>query len=521
TFWDWNATLLDTQEISAGQDATPPAVPGRPGYIHTGWVPDYHGINSDLQITAQYEAEDPDAHKFTVTFLDFDDTVLKTTLVAPGADAEPPIDPKRDGYMFTGWRPAITNIQQDTTIYAQYEKLDSTTTQFVVRFIDYNDTVLYTQKVNPGESAILPQSPVREGYTFTGWRPAITNITKDTDTYAQYEKNLNTDSNNGNNGNNNNNGNDGTNGGNGTTSSKVYNLTVRNGSGSGSYAAGSQPIIIADDPAKGKVFSNWTIAPAGTKIASKVLSATVVTMPEGDVVVTAHYKNADSDTTTNNRPNSGTNVSGGGTTVVIDKNGLSNTGVVSATINGSSDNFTIKISESSVAAEQALKALKAKFGDISGIKYFPFDISLYDSKGTKKIYDTTGLSIKVTLPLPDSLVPYAGNSKVASVADGKLESLSAKFNTISGVPCITFTCEHFSPYVIYVNTDNLMAGGDVSGGGNGNGSGSGGGASDDTPKTGDGIHPKWFLSMGLSCVAFVLFMKRDKRQLQTAKVVKK
>ena len=28
--------------------------------------------------------------------------------------------------------------------------------------------------------------------------------------------------------------------------------------------------------------------------------------------------------------------------VVIDKNGLSNTGVVSATVNGSSDNFTIK-----------------------------------------------------------------------------------------------------------------------------------------------------------------------------------
>ena len=160
TFWDWDATLLDTQEVAAGQDAVPPTVPGRPGYIHTGWVPDYHGVNSNLQLTAQYEAEDPDAHKYTVTFVDHDDTVLKTVLVAPGADAEPPVDPKREGYMFTGWRPAITNIQQNTTIYAQYEKIDSTETQFVVRFIDYNDNVLYTQRYLPEKVRFCHRVPV-------------------------------------------------------------------------------------------------------------------------------------------------------------------------------------------------------------------------------------------------------------------------------------------------------------------------------------------------------------------------
>ncbi len=504
TFWDWDATLLDTQEVPAGGDATPPEVPGRPGYIHTGWVPDYHGINSDMQLTAQYEAEHPDAHKLEVKFLDYDDKVLKTVLVAPGADAEPPLDPSREGYMFTGWRPAITNIQEDTIVYAQYEKIDSTETQHVVRFIDYNDTVLYTQKVNDGENAILPQSPSREGYTFTGWRPAITNVTKDIDTYAQYERNINTNGGNGGTG-----GNDGTgdgsgNGGSGNgTTTKMYTLTVRNGDGSGSYAAGTLCPIVAHEPASGKEFTSWTVEPGNVTMTSKVLAATILTMPEANVIVTAHYKNASgSDTTINNRPNNNGTVSGGSTTVVIDKNGLSNTGVVSATINGSSDNFTIKISESTAASEMALKALRTQFNDLSGIKYFPFDISLYDSKGTTKIYDTTGLSISVTLPLPDSLIPYAGNNRVASVAGGQMESLKAKFTTISGVPCITFTCEHFSPYVIYVNTNNLVAGDIV----------------DETPKTGDGIHPKWFLSIGLACVAMVLFLKKDKRQLQTAKV---
>ena len=33
---------------------------------------------------------------------------------------------------------------------------------------------------------------------------------------------------------------------------------------------------------------------------------------------------------------------------------------------------------------------------------------------------------------------------------------------------------------------------------------------DTTPKTGDGIHPKWFLSIALACISLILFMKRDK-----------
>ena len=181
------------------------------------------------------------------------------------------------------------------SIYAQYEKNDSEDSKFTVRFIDYDDTVLYVQKVASGEDAIAPQSPTRSGYTFTGWRPAITGITKDTDTYAQYAITGSQDD------------------PNGTatpapgttatpapgttatpapgtnTTTKLYTLTVKNGSGSGSYAAGSQPIIIANDPAKGMQFSNWTIDPSNTTIASKVLSATVITMPAGNVTVTANY----------------------------------------------------------------------------------------------------------------------------------------------------------------------------------------------------------------------------------------
>ena len=136
-----------------------------------------------------------------------------------------------------------------------------------------------------------------------------------------------------------------------------------------------------------------------------------------------------------------------------------------------------------------------EYSDMSKISYFPMDISLYDSTGTNKITDTTGLAVNITLPIPDSLIPYAGNNKVAGVVDGRLDRLSPTFKTISGVPCISFTATHFSPYVIYVDTTDLSEGYNP----------------DSTPKTGDGIHPKWFLAIGLACISFILFIKKEKR----------
>lgn len=288
-------------------------------------------------------------------------------------------------------------------------------------------------------------------------------------------------------------------------------MTVVNGSGSGSYVAGAQPFIIANEPARGQEFSHWTVDPEKTTMATKTLPASLVTMPASNVTVTAHYKKATgssgsgtSASGNTNRPNGniGT-VTNGGTTVVIDKNGLSNTGVVSATVTGSSDNFVIKITDNAAATEAILRALTAEYGsDLSNIKYFPMDISLYDSTGTTKITDTTGLRISITLPLPDSLIPYAGNNKVAGVVNDRLDKLTPRFTTIDGVSCVTFVAEHFSPYVIYVDTSRL----------------SDGTVADSTPKTGDGIHPKWFLSIGLACLSFVMFMQKDNRKKEKVKV---
>ena len=59
---------------------------------------------------------------FTVTFKDWDGTVLKTEKLEQGADATAPADPVREGYTFVGWDAGFTNVQSDMTVTAIYSK---------------------------------------------------------------------------------------------------------------------------------------------------------------------------------------------------------------------------------------------------------------------------------------------------------------------------------------------------------------------------------------------------------------
>ncbi len=533
-FYDHAGNLIEgaTQKVEYGGTATAPeywSTQEQEGQRFIGWKPALTNITENTKVYAQYVPLDSSEYEIQVTFKDSQtNQVIKVDSVDPGNAAIAPTEAEliaggylKEGFLFDKWVPAdFSNITAPLTVYAHYKSAEPE--KYVVTFMYDEEDGKYaidTRTISPGESVKPPQAPVREGYNFTKWVPSIENITGDLVTYAQYEKVIdNSGGNNGNTGGNNggNNG-GGDNSGGGTTPTPTpapttfYTLTVRNGSGSGSYAAGERVIIIADDPEYGMEFSNWSVDPSDTVIASKYVTATVIDMPAKDVLVTANYKtsvnsgvvgsggNGNAGNVGNSGNSGGGNGNSGstssnGTTVVINKNGLSNTGVVAVQVNGSSDNFVLKITEDKDATEEVLRALMNKYSDISDIVYFPMDISLYDSTGTKKITDTTGLSIDITIPIPDSMITYAGNNKIAVVVNGKLQTLTPKFKTISGVSCISFTATHFSPYVIYVDTQNLTAGV----------------VSDSTPKTGDGIHPKWFASIGLACLGMVLFLKKDK-----------
>ena len=65
----------------------------------------------------------------------------------------------------------------------------------------------------------------------------------------------------------------------------TYALTVVNGSGSGSYAAGIVVPITANAPPAGQMFVNWT----GAAVANASASSTTITMPAATTTVTANY----------------------------------------------------------------------------------------------------------------------------------------------------------------------------------------------------------------------------------------
>lgn len=443
-----------------------------------------------------------------VQFFDYDGKELSKILyVKTGGSVsleDIPADPVRIGYTFAGWNQTLTNITTDLIILAKYTLNESepgqggdSTNYARVQFFDYDgkelSNVIYVKKGSSVQLEDIPDDPKRSGYTFTGWSKSLKNITADTIVMATYSSDSS--------------GNSGNSGSSGTTGNQtLYTLTVTNGNGSGSYAAGATVIITCTNPPSGYNFSKWVATTDDLTIASVNVAATTLIMPAHEASVEATFKkkttsssstssnSGSSSNNSNNNNNNNGSSSNNGSSVIVSKPGISNSDLASVTVNGSTDNYIVRISENSTATAAVEKALTNEYGSLDNIKYSAMDITLYDSTGTKKITDYSGLSITITMPIPSVMTAYAGNNKAAGVVNEKLDKLNAKFTSIDGVPCITFTATHFSPYVIYVDTSNLNAKPVV----------------DETPKTGD-IQPKWFLVAGLMAISIALFFVKDRR----------
>ncbi|MBQ2824915.1 MAG: InlB B-repeat-containing protein, partial [Clostridia bacterium] len=134
--------------------------------------------------------ENPTLEEFTVTFKDYDGTVIDTQTVVEGDAAVPPADPVREGtaqysYIFTGWDTPFVVITGDTEITATYEQKIN---EFEVKFVDFDGTILDIQSVPYGSSATSPATPSRFGYVFKAWDKEFGNITEATVVTATYEK---------------------------------------------------------------------------------------------------------------------------------------------------------------------------------------------------------------------------------------------------------------------------------------------------------------------------------------------
>ena len=137
TFKNWDGTVLQSDKVAYGE--TPVytgATPTKDGYEFTGWSPAISAVTKDVTYTAQF------AQRCTVTFEDWDGTVLETRSVLGGNKVEP-ATVSNDPYIFKAWtKDGVafdfnTPITEDITLVATWQILVETTNPTTEKIYTY------------------------------------------------------------------------------------------------------------------------------------------------------------------------------------------------------------------------------------------------------------------------------------------------------------------------------------------------------------------------------------------------
>ena len=136
-------------------------------------------VNTDVLMYAYWEFDTVE-----VTFLDYDNSVLKVQSVLRGYAATPPAAPNHEniGLIFDGWNKDYSVITEtNKTFKAQYRTMPK------VQFLDSFDVVIKTQYVHVGADAAPPMPPANNGLEFLGWSHSYKNVQADVITKATYK----------------------------------------------------------------------------------------------------------------------------------------------------------------------------------------------------------------------------------------------------------------------------------------------------------------------------------------------
>ncbi len=172
TFLNYDGSIISQTAYPMGAQVVIPPDPVRPEdaqgeYVFAGWDKEVVPCSGSATYTATYTL----CH--TVTFLDYDGTVLSSQKYTPGAAVTAPAAPSRPAddkgeYLFAGWDKEVVSCNGKATYTATY------TLCHTVTFLDYDGTVLSSQKYTPGAAVTAPAAPSRPAddkgeYLFAGW----------------------------------------------------------------------------------------------------------------------------------------------------------------------------------------------------------------------------------------------------------------------------------------------------------------------------------------------------------------
>lgn len=170
---------IATEQVEAGQSATPPAVPVHEGYTFTGWSGDYTNVTGNVTVTAQYQIN---TYTLTINYVDADGNNMAAPTVITNTygynyNVSSPVIP---GY--TASIPVVSGVlTSDTTVTVVYNVNAHTVT-----FIGRNGEVIEAQQVEHGADAVAPEAADDGYWRFYGWDTDFTNVTQDLTVTAIY-----------------------------------------------------------------------------------------------------------------------------------------------------------------------------------------------------------------------------------------------------------------------------------------------------------------------------------------------
>lgn len=174
---------------------------------------------------------------------------------------------------------------------------------------------------------------------------------------------------------------------------------------------------------------------------------------------------------------------------------------VSAILADVTGSYYVSVRDSSDAQYTILKAYQTLYGTENEPLLYGFDIHMLDSSMSIPITKLGSNTMKLKLPLPEG-IGETNLHVVCTDEDGQLEDLAYQLYTQDGQRFVEFQVRHFSPYGIYqygngsqavVENDHAVFTSLTR-------------QKDSAYDTGDWLHPKWFLAVGLFASAMVAFL---------------
>lgn len=194
-FRNWDGSELSRKTYHYGNQVSVPADPTRPAdntytYTFAGWDKEVVACAGDAVYTATYT---PSYIDYTVTFKNWDGTVLSQKTYHYGEEVVPPQDPTRPGdhvyrYIFAGWDKKVVPCAGDAVYTATFT---SSYVEYTITFMDWDNSVIAVNNYHYGDQVVPPPDPIRAAdntytYTFAGWDREIEPCTYDTVYFATY-----------------------------------------------------------------------------------------------------------------------------------------------------------------------------------------------------------------------------------------------------------------------------------------------------------------------------------------------